>query len=305
MQKTGSVATRPRSAVHQVDSRLESRVDSGKALLAGVRTEQPQNAAASDVRQQPEQDIQGRVQDAVEQQLQGSLPSAQQKQLRPGNQALQSDAEQLFASKSLRSPAQPASLSQHLEMQQLQALHAHSPNQQQLLRQLSPQEGHMQQPRTSWPKFERPMKLPTQLQQPQQPGKQQQGIEQQGTGQQGIPGQQSFRQQATGQQGFGQRPAVANGSPNLSGSMPGMPIDSDVPSRSVSAELHVIQRQLLSQQQQKTGAESIMQVVYHLFRLTAVCSRQVSFPYPEHVPRLSKQMPSSTAAGLCWYSRVP
>lgn len=243
-------------------------------MLAGVRTEQPHTAAATDSRQQQEHELQAHVQDAIEHTRQGSLTSAQQKQAQSSNQALQSNTNQVFSSQSLRSAAQPASLSQHLETQQLQALLAHSPNlqQQQLLRQPSPQEGHMQQPHTSWPKFERPLKLLTQPHQPQQLGQQQQGIGQQGAGEQGILGPQGFRQQATGrwagQQGIGQRPTVADESQHVSCSMSGIPIGTDVPSRSVSAELHAIQRQLLSQQSQKMGAEGIMQVIYHPFHLT-------------------------------------
>ena len=229
-----------------------------EVLLAGIRTEQPQHAAATDSRQQPEHDLQGRVQDTVAQQHQGSSSSAQQKKLSPSNQVLQSNADQLFSSEPLRSPAQPASLSQHLEMQRLQALHAHPPNlqQHQLLSQSSPPESHIHQPHTSWPKYE------------QQLRKQPQGTEQQGTGQQGVLGKQGFRQQATGQQGFGQRPATADGPPLLSGSMSGVLTDSDVPSRSVSAELHAIQQHLLFQQQQKMSAEGVLQVVYHLSHLS-------------------------------------
>lgn len=145
----------------------------------------------------------------------------------------------------------------------------------------------MQQPPTSWPKFEQPMKLLTQPQRHQQLGKQQQGIEQQGLGQQGILGQQGFRQQATGQQSFGQRSAPADGSPLLSGSMSGMPTASDVPSQSVSAELHAIQRQLLSQQQQKMSAEGLLQVF--TICLISLIS-QVSLLYFEHVPKLTKRM---------------
>lgn len=263
MQKAGSVATGPRSAVHQVVCRLNMRFDSRTGLLAGVCTQQPQNAAATDSRQQPEHDLQGRVPDTVAQQHQGPSSSAQQKQLRPGNQALQSNADQLLPLDSPRSPAQPASLSQHLEMQRMHALHVPPPDlqQQQLVSQPSPPESHKQQPHTSWPKFE------------QQLRKQAQGIKQQGTGQQGNLGQQGFRQKATGQQGFGQCPTAADGLPLLSRSMSGLPTDSDVPSRSVSAELHAIQRQLLSQQLQKRGAEGIPRVVYHLSHLTNAKSR--------------------------------
>lgn len=115
------------------------------------------------------------------------------------------------------------------------------------------------------------------MQQPQHQGKQvagqqgvgqqgiQQGSGQQGSGQQGS-GERGLRQQGVGQQGTGQqgnaqRPGAADGLPFASGSTVGMPLDMDRPARSVSAEMHAIQRQLLSQRQQKAGVEGILQVI--------------------------------------------
>lgn len=234
--------------------------------------------------------------------------SAQQKQHRPGSQTLQSNTEQFLLSKPAGSTPQPASLSQHLDMQRLHALHTHPPDLQQqqahrLLSQSQPslQQGQRQQLQSPWPSFERTLSNSKQTQQPPHQGKQgigQQGIGQQGTGQQGGQqgigqqvsqqghgeqghgeqglGQQGFRQQGTRQQDNAQRPGAADGLPLSSGRTVGMPTDMDRPARSVSAELHAIQRQLLSQRQQRASVEGILQVIFHVSDLT--CG-QVTFLY--------------------------
>ena len=259
--------------------------------------------------------LQGPVHSGVEQQHQDPLLSAQQKQHRPSPQALQSNTDQSLFSKPAGSSPQPASLSQHLDLQRLHALHTPSPglHQQQGQRLLSLsqsqpslQQGQLQQSRSTWPSFEQSLSHSEQTQQPQHLGKQgagqqgagqqgagqqgigqqgigQQGIGQQGIGQQGIQqgsgeqgigqqgiqqgsgeqgiGQQGYRQQGTRQQDNAQRLGAADGLPLSSGSMLGMPLDMDRPARSVSAEMHAIQRQLLSQRQQK-GVEGILQVIF-------------------------------------------
>lgn len=100
---------------------------------------------------------------------------------------------------------------------------------QQLLSQLPQplQQGHLAQFRPAWPKFERPMKLPSQLQEPQS-----------GLGHFG--------------QGMGRRPASADGTFQPPGAAAA--VSQDMSSRSVSAELHAIQQQLL---QKMKGARNL------------------------------------------------
>lgn len=162
------------------------------------------------------------------------------KQNREHNQAAQNSSHQqrpLPADAANETNQARKPLLQHPEPQQLQPPQGQASLQQapQLLSQLpgsNPQEGQMQQPQASWPRFQRPLKQPSQLQKPQQP----------------VP-----------QSGLGaaQRPALAEESAPPSGAAGAAVESQGLAPRSVSLGLRALQQQLLSRRSGDGGSGSL------------------------------------------------